>query len=160
MDCRLSLQLDYDYVREPIQTRISLNEKILFEGNMEKTNWNFEVNAEEQNTLRIYLLNKKDGDTLVNKDGDIIKDTFIWVKSIMIDKRKLRSAINDISRIITDKGSEIKYATYLSQNGYYELRFELPIKNFLKRYYATWQTYKPVDVEKEIANIDRFLEDL
>ena len=78
----------------------------------------------------------------------------------MIDKRKLRYAIKDISRIITDKGSEIKYATYLSQNGYYELRFELPIKNFLKRYYATWQTYKPVDVEKEIANIDRFLEDL
>jgi hypothetical protein len=38
--------------------------------------------------------------------------------------------------------------------------FELPIKNFLQRYYATWQTYKPVDVEKEIANIDRFLEDL
>ena len=96
----------------------------------------------------------------MNKAGDIIKDTFIWVKSIMIDKRKLRYAINDISRIITDKGSEIKYATYLSQNGYYELRFELPIKNFLKRYYATWQTYKPVDVEKEIANIDRFLEDL
>jgi len=35
MDCRLSLQLDYDYVREPIQTRISLNEKILFEENPE-----------------------------------------------------------------------------------------------------------------------------
>ena len=78
----------------------------------------------------------------------------------MIDKRKLRHAINNISRIITDKGLEIKHATYLSQNGYYELGFDLPIKNFLQRYYATWQTYKPVDVEKEIANIDRFLEDL
>ena len=53
-----------------------------------------------------------------------------------------------------------KNSTYLSKNGYYEIKFDLPIKNFLQRYYSKWDKYKVIDTEKEIRSIDKFLESI
>ena len=106
------------------------------------------------------MQNKGINDTLLNDAGVIIQDTFIKIKSIMINNRKLRYAVSDLGNVYYNDGTQHLKNNYLAKNGYYELQFTLPIRTFLQQYYSTWNTYKPVDVASEIKVIDNFLKTL
>ena len=160
MEFNLAITLEHDFVREPIRTSVVLNDAVLYKGKLTEKVLEFTCEAKNENSLKIFLHNKLPNDTVVDKQNNIIKDTFIKVKAIQIDKRSLKFAINDLGHIKYDTGEITKNITYLSKNGYYEIKFDLPIKNFLQRYYSKWDKYKVIDTEKEIRLIDKFLESI
>ena len=163
MTCSIVLDLEHDYTVEPVQAKVTFNDLELFHGVLkgQQTRLQFDMPSNRDlNTLRVHMLNRPDdGGTEVDTAGTILRDTFVNVKSVIVDKRKLKYMIFDRGLIKTNDGSTIKYSTYLSRNGYYEIAFALPIKKVLQEYYSTFSYTNDRDVQKDIAEIDELLLD-
>jgi hypothetical protein len=163
MTCDLVIDLEHDTTTEPVQTRITFNDLELYTGPLSGNQSRMYFSTPsytDHNSLKVYLLNKSDEDgTQVDTAGLILRDTFINVKSILVDKRKLKYMLFDKGLILTNDGASVKYSTYLSSNGYYEICFALPIKKVLQEYYSTFSYTNNRDVQKDIEDIDKLLLD-
>ena len=161
MTCSLVIDLEHDTTTEPVQTKITFNDCVLYVGPLSglRSRLHFTPPSyKEQNILRVHLLNKAEqGGTEVDSAGTILKDTFINVKSVSVDKRKLKYMLFDRGLIKTNEGATVKYSTYLSNNGHYEIAFALPIKQVLQEYYSTFSYTNDRDVQKDIEEIDSLL---
>lgn len=163
MTCSLVLDLEHDTTTEPVQTKITFNDCELYTGPLNGLRSRLQFtppSRRDNNILRIHMLNKsEDNGTEVDSAGTILKDTFIEIKSVIVDKRKLKYMLFDKGLIQTDDGASVKYSTYLSRNGYYEIAFALPIKQVLQEYYSAFSYTNNRDVQKDILEIDKLLLD-
>lgn len=156
MDNCLYLQLDYNYVVDPLKCSIKLNNKILFDGILDRTEFVFHPVFDKHNCLQIYMHNKPWDGTKVDTHGNILADTFIRIQDIRINKRKLRYMIFDLGKCVFDDASKQSFTDYISKNGYYEINFTMPIQKFFRNYYSNFDSYN-VEPEKEIKKIDELL---
>jgi hypothetical protein len=159
MISNIKIELDYDYTRNPIETTIELNGQTIYSGVLNKNiiEYSFEQDVHDY-TLRVYMHNKPTRGTIVDDKGNILKDTFINVKSVEIDRRRFKYVLNDFGKTVFNNGEEKPKNTYISHNGYYELKFTMPIKYFLQKYYNKFNNYKVEDIEKDIEQMDKLLE--
>ena len=161
MTCSLVLDLEHDTTTEPVQTKITFNDYVLYTGPLNGLQSRLQFTPPSykgKNTLQIHLLNKDElCGTEVDSAGTILKDTFINIKSVSVDKRQLKYMLFDRGLIKTNDGGIVKYSTYLSGNGYYEISFALPIKQVLQEYYSAFSYTNTGDVQKDIENIDSML---
>jgi len=155
----LVIDLEYDYVQDPIHCGIKLNNKSLYEGILDRNKFHFLCESTGDNTLQIHMYNKPINGTLIDKDNSIIKDTFIKIKNIEIDKRRLKYAVVDCGCTIDNQGIT-QNSNFISKNGYYQIKFSTPIKTFLQDYYNKFDNYKIIDVEKEIQQLEEMLDSL
>ena len=161
MTCDLVIDLAHDTTTEPVETKIIFNDLELYTGPLSGKQSRLSFTApslKDKNSLRIFLLNKSDDfGTEVDTAGVILRDTFINIKSILVDKRKLKYVLFDRGSIKTEAGASVKYSTYLSRNGYYEICFSLPIKKYLQEYYSSFSYTNTRDVIKDVQEIDNLL---
>ena len=159
MISNIKIELDYDYTRNPIETTIELNGQEIYSGVLNKNIIEYSFEQDEHDyTLRVYMHNKPNRGTIVDDKGNILKDTFINVKSVEIDRRRFKYVLNDFGKTVFNNGEEKPKNTYISHNGYYELKFTMPIKYFLQKYYNKFNNYKVEDIEKDIEQMDKLLE--
>ena len=156
MDNSLYLNLDYNYVVDPLHCSIMLNNKTLFDGILNRNEFVFYPEFNENNWLQIYMHNKPWDGTQVDEQGNILADTFVRINDIRINKRKLRYMIFDLGKCIFDDGSQQSFTDYISKNGCYEIYFTTPIQKFFRDYYSNFDSYNE-DAEKEIKKIDELL---
>lgn len=158
MTDNLILDLDYEWVIEPIRARIILNDLVLHEGLLDKNRYECSIQLLKDNCLRVYLLNKPRGSTKVDQAGNILKDTYINISNIKINDRKFRYAINDCGKVVNNDGSIFPHSSKICFEGYYEIKFTAPIGKFLQSYYSPFGYNK--DVEKSIKSLTETIESL
>ena len=109
MTCSIVIDLEHDYTVEPVQAKVTFNDLELFHGVLkgQQTRLQFDMPSNpDLNTLRVHMLNRPDdGGTEVDTAGTILRDTFVNVKSIIVDKRKLKYMIFDRGLIKTRSAS-------------------------------------------------------
>jgi hypothetical protein len=157
MTFNLRIELEYDFVEQPLDITIQLNDNNLFSGMLDTNMFEFICDSHPACTLKIYMHNKPIIGTLVDDCGNIVKDTFIKIKQVEIDRRYLKAAVIDCGKTVYYTGEVHLKNNYISQNGYYELAFTMPINQFLQNYYDSFDSYKLQGLDEELAEVNNLL---
>jgi len=109
---------------------IVINSKIVYSGVVnKKLLFESEFDTYQNNLISIVFKNKRFGpdtwDTIVDSNGNIVKDQHILVKSIRIDECNLNFLISKTALKLED-GSLVKTNGYISFNGIYNIEFKEP----------------------------------
>lgn len=137
MESILILELEsacaYDDVWPTI--RIIINKQLLHEDiviNRSKIEIKFESQIE--NSIKIHLANKRNGpdiwDTILDDNGNILKDQFIQIKHIQLNKCSLNFLIADLTLI----GNQFNEKTngYMGINGYFAIDYTEPYYDWIQ----------------------------
>ena len=146
---KISLELHGHYSNSGPFCLVEINDEILYRGLLNKGNnmLEFDIIPNEQNVLKIHHIFKTNNDTVVDKEGNIVADKAIELKSISIEQIKILDTVlynkpyyvkwpDNLKQDFLNKGEEIpeyiKNTLFFGFNGYYEFDF---IGDFLKQYY-------------------------
>ena len=123
--------------------KFELNGDDIFYGKV-KENLTFDEDAQENNILRIYFVNKDGRDTILDNNNEITKDLNFELGKVVIDGIDLKHLIWE-SKYVT-KESVIDSCLFFGPKGYWELKFDTPVLRwFLKTNHAknnndpTWE---------------------
>jgi len=137
--------MDIKIIIEPVfsfkwpMVRISINDKICFDGTCEPNDNNFfiyktNIDPIEKNNIQIEHYDKKGEETVVDDDGEVISDRALILKSIILDDFNIPEVIlydrsfrvnwtTDQLRENKDLPKEIKNNLYFGHNGTYRFEF-------------------------------------
>lgn len=90
-----------------------------------KSNLLLDFEAQEQNTLKIYFVNKEDTDTVTDDNGNIVSDMNFELESIKIDGIDIED-LKWQGNYHTDK-QMFESCLFFGPKGYYQLNFSTPI---------------------------------
>jgi len=134
MKYNIRLELDYNYVIEPIKTKIVFNGEIVYNGII-KDMFEFIVESNDDDCeLQVHLINKPYGSTVI-KDNKIAEDTYIEVTNITINDMKMRHQIFDAGTSISYTGDTIPNAGNIFCEGYYSFKFTSPLTDWMRSKY-------------------------
>ena len=135
---RLQLELISDAAHEGYWPFIDLiiNSTVMYSGEVcNKLLLDFDFNSLQKNTISIVYKNKRFGpdawDTIVDAEGNIIKDQHILIKSIRIDECNLNFLITT-NALKLDDGTSLDTNGYLSFNNTYSIDFEEPYYDWVQ----------------------------
>lgn len=115
--------------------RIIINKQLLHEDiviNRSKIEIKFE--SQFENSIEIHLANKRNGpdiwDTILDNNGNILKDQFIQIKHIQLNKCSLNFLISDLNLI----GNQFNEKTngYMGFNGHFAIDYTEPFYDWLQ----------------------------
>ena len=109
------------------QMAVHVNSKELFKGQVSEEHV-IDVDLQEQNTLKIYFINKEDPDTVI-QDGKIINDLNFELENITVDQHDIQDLIWKGKYV--SKDSVIPSCLFFGPRGYFELHFEYPILKWI-----------------------------
>jgi hypothetical protein len=158
---KILLEISGEWVVEPIRTKVILNNDIMFAGEIDTNKTlDLECSLEKENILEIHLLNKPKKGTIIDGQGNIIRDTFLRIDNVMIDQRKLRHIIYEAGRIIDRNGDVVATNTNrVSFNlHHYRLDFPTPVGPWLRGFFKKWSYNQ--DTDKSIQELTREIQAL
>jgi hypothetical protein len=134
------LQLSHEYITVPDKITISLNNKIIYQGNADIEFIDF-VPAIGTNKITITLDTKSEGNFFYNNSaGQVEKDSTITVKELIVESRYFRSLVIKCGLVEIDLKKNIHFPLkYLAPNNIltmegseYSIKFDYPIKNWMQ----------------------------
>ena len=90
-----------------------------------KPYFKIETAEKEHNVLKIYFANKKDSDTVLDHNNNIIEDLNFELEQIIINGYDVKDLIWN-SQYVT-KTEKIQSCLFFGPKGYFEFKFDIPI---------------------------------
>ena len=111
--------------------RMYINKELIFDGLIsqpEEISWNGEL-LEDNHSIVIEMYNKQDGDTVLDDNGNILKDVILNIDNISIDDIELEQLLHTNSVYYPQSEYApgiVKECVNLGWNGRWELKFSVP----------------------------------
>lgn len=146
---KIDIELIGHYSNNGPMCQIEINDCVLHDDVLEQghNTFSFDINPLEINYLRIHHYGKKNEDTLVDQNGQIVKDKAVELKKISIESVYILKNVlynkpyyvnwpDNLSQDFINRGEAVpEYITntlFFGFNGYYEFDF---VGDFLRQYY-------------------------
>jgi len=167
---KIQINLEYNFLTTHSPIIIKFNEHVLYNGVCNQNKFTFFVDGfDKNNEIQIHLLRKNSDETQII-DGKIISDTFIKINNIIINDHSMRHLVNDFGKIIIDYSKNLgAYEYYIKNNivpvnvldkvnvlslvAYYSFCFELPINEWLKKYYKQFDFVSDITYIQKLKNL-------
>ena len=94
-----------------------------------KPYFKIETAEKEHNVLKIYFTNKKDSDTVLDHNNNIIEDLNFELEQIIINGYDVKDLIWN-SQYVT-KTEKIQSCLFFGPKGYFEFKFDMPILKWI-----------------------------
>lgn len=130
VEIKINLSSNYWEDRYP-GARVYVNEELIFDSLIkqpEEINWNGDLN-EGDHTITIEMYNKNDGDTVLDDEGNFLKDVILNIDNISIDDIDLEQLLhnNSVYYPKSEFAPEVlEQCVNLGWNGRWELKFDVP----------------------------------
>ena len=124
-----NIKIDYDHVwhHHPLKVQFFINDlEIQQDANVDL--------SEGEHECKI-VISDKTFDNVVQQDGDTIEDSFITIKSVLIDGNDVLNLLNNEAKFYPDhpnpKAPVLERITELGYNGVYRFKFSVPTWEWL-----------------------------
>ena len=129
---KLNFRLEPRYYDRAPKMSVTLNEQILLDGELvEITEFESELDVVDDSTykLRFNLYGKQDGDTVVDDDGNIVKDQTVTVSNIKFDDIEIDSmlTLNMDNFYYSHDGIRKPFYDTMGRNGSSVITFTTPL---------------------------------
>lgn len=128
---KFHISLSGEYATEAPQARVKINDKIVFENKVTETafiSFSEEFDNESDNQLSIELFNKKSEHTEIDEQGNIVKDSVIKIKSVLIEDIEIHNnfSVNQEKFYYEHSGQQHQLYDTLGVNGKAVINFSTP----------------------------------
>jgi len=92
--------------------------------------YDFDMDVNEHTIIDLVISNKNPKHSIV-KDGKIIKDTYLQIKSIKLNDQEILDRVNLFSNYFTEKNGVCKTNGFLTFNGTFTMKIRHPLSTHL-----------------------------
>lgn len=136
----MNLKLNFNNIEDFPQCEISVNNNTLYTGLVKKS-YNFDLPDSDEVVLEIKHINKKQTDTVLDTNGNIVKDKSFELEKIIVDGYDFEHLIWK-SIFESDNGETYESCLFFGPNGTFKINFTVPILKWILKHNAednNWQ---------------------
>lgn len=128
---KFKIVLEGDYQTQPPHARVMLNDDIIFDAKLSGESFipfQREFENESENKLTIELVDKKPEHTEIDEQGNIVKDSVIKIKSVIIEDIEIHNnfSVNQEKFYYEHSGEQHQLYDTLGVNGKAVINFSTP----------------------------------